>query len=180
VELIPDQRALAELGWIIALADMLVLIWYVLFIGAAKVPTVVWGVFLAAMLLSSGFTKPDRSMVKRLLLGFAASMLPLLSTFSDTMSYVRLFAVGLASYYIASAFNSLGVATAETATWFMAVPVLIFGHGLNIGLATIAIFAHGVRLNMLEFSNNAGVQWGGYAYRPFSTSIIANSGKEPL
>mgnify|MGYP001812995507 FL=1 len=119
-------------------------------------------------------------MVKRLLLGFAASMLPLLSTFSDTMSYVRLFAVGLASYYIASAFNSLGVATAETATWFMAVPVLIFGHGLNIGLATIAIFAHGVRLNMLEFSNNAGVQWGGYAYRPFSTSIIANSGKEPL
>jgi V/A-type H+-transporting ATPase subunit I len=118
--------------------------------------------------------------VKRILLGFAASMLPLLSTFSDTMSYVRLFTVGLASYYIASAFNSLGVKMAETMTWFAAIPVLIFGHGLNIGLATIAIFAHGVRLNMLEFSNNAGVQWGGYAYRPFSTSIIANSGKEPL
>jgi V/A-type H+-transporting ATPase subunit I len=180
VELIPDQRALAELGWIIALADMLVLIWHVLFIGADRVPTAVWWVFLAAMLLSSWFTKPDRSMAKRLLFGFASSMLPLLSTFSDTMSYVRLFAVGLASYYIASAFNSLGVAMAETATWFMAVPVLIFGHGLNIGLATIAIFAHGVRLNMLEFSNNAGVQWGGYAYRPFSTSNIANSGRESL
>jgi V/A-type H+-transporting ATPase subunit I len=180
VELIPDQRALAELGWIIALADMLVLIWHVLFIGADRVPTAVWWVFLAAMLLSSWFTKPDRSMAKRLLFGFASSMLPLLSTFSDTMSYVRLFAVGLASNYIASAFNSLGVAMAETATWFMAVPVLIFGHGLNIGLATIAIFAHGVRLNMLEFSNNAGVQWGGYAYRPFSTSNIANSGRESL
>jgi V/A-type H+-transporting ATPase subunit I len=180
VELIPDQRALAELGWIITLADMLVLIWHVLFIGAAKVPAVVWGVLLAAMLLSSWLTKPERSVVKRILLGFAASMLPLLSTFSDTMSYVRLFTVGLASYYIASAFNSLGVKMAETMTWFAAIPVLIFGHGLNIGLATIAIFAHGVRLNMLEFSNNAGVQWGGYAYRPFSTSIIANSGKEPL
>ena len=179
VELIPDQRALAELGWIIALADMLVLIWHVLFIGADRVPAAVWGVLLAAMLLASWFGKPDRSMAKRFLFGFGASMLPLLSTFSDTMSYVRLFAVGLASYYIASAFNSLGAAMAESATWFTAVPVIIFGHGLNIGLATIAIFAHGVRLNMLEFSNNAGVQWGGYAYRPFSTSNIATSGKEP-
>jgi V/A-type H+-transporting ATPase subunit I len=180
VKLIPDQRALAELGWIIALADMLVLIWHVLFIGADRVPAAVWKVFLAAMLLSAWFGKPDRNPAKRLLLGFASSMLHLLSTFSDTMSYVRLFAVGLASYYIASAFNSLGVAMAETATWFAAVPIIIFGHGLNIGLATIAIFAHGVRLNMLEFSNNAGVQWGGYAYRPFSTSNIANSGKESL
>jgi V/A-type H+-transporting ATPase subunit I len=159
---------------------MLVLIWHVLFIDTDKAPTAVWWVFLAAMLLSSGFTKPDRSMFKRLLLGFASSMLSLLSTFSDTMSYVRLFAVGLASYYIASAFNSLGVAMAETATWFAAVPVLIIGHGLNTGLATIAIFAHGVRLNMLEFSNNAGVQWGGYAYRPFSANNITSSGKEPL
>jgi V/A-type H+-transporting ATPase subunit I len=178
VELIPDQRALAELGWIIALADMLVLIWHLLFIGADRVPGAVWGVLLAAMLLSSWFGKPTGNMAKRLLLGFASSMFPLLSTFSDTLSYVRLFAVGLASYHIASAFNALGVEIAETATWFTAVPVLIFGHGLNIGLATIAIFAHGVRLNMLEFSNNAGVQWGGYAYRPFSTSNIATSGKD--
>jgi V/A-type H+-transporting ATPase subunit I len=178
VELIPDQRALAELGWIIALADMLVLIWHLLFIGADSIPTAVWGVLLVAMLLSSWFAKPARNVAKRLLFGFASSMFPLLSTFSDTMSYLRLFAVGLASYYIASAFNSLGVRVAETATWFTAVPVLIFGHGLNIGLATIAIFAHGVRLNMLEFSSNAGVQWGGYAYRPFSTSTIATSGKD--
>jgi hypothetical protein len=144
------------------------------------VPTTVWGVLLAAMLpLSSWFGKPDRNMAKRLLLGFASSMLPLLSTFSDTMSYVRLFAVGLASYYIASAFNTLAAALAETATWLAAVPVLLLGHGLNIGLATIAIFAHGVRLNMLEFSNHAGVQWGGYAYRPFSITTSTISRKEP-
>jgi V/A-type H+-transporting ATPase subunit I len=178
VELIPDQRALAELGWIIALGDMLALIWHVLFIGADRVPAAVWWVLLAAMLLASWFGKPNRNMAKRLLFGFGASMLPLLSTFSDTMSYVRLFAVGLASYYIASAFNALGVKMAETATWFTAVPVLIFGHGLNIGLATIAILAHGVRLNMLEFSNNAGVQWGGYAYKPFSANNMTTSRKE--
>jgi V/A-type H+-transporting ATPase subunit I len=60
----------------------------------------------------------------------------------------------------------------------VAVPILIFGHGLNIALATIAIFAHGVRLNMLEFSNHAGVQWNGYAYRPFNTEKNNISGED--
>jgi V/A-type H+-transporting ATPase subunit I len=39
----------------------------------------------------------------------------------------------------------------------------------------IALFAHGVRLNMLEFSNNLGMQWIGYSYKPFSKN---NSGVE--
>lgn len=178
VEFIPDQRALAELGWAIALADMLVLIWHLLFIGVSRAPVVLIWVLLAAVLLASWFGRPAGGVVKRLLLGFASSLLPLLSTFSDTMSYIRLFAVGLASYFIASAFNILASQVAETATWFAAVPILLFGHGLNIGLAAIAIFAHGVRLNMLEFSNNAGVQWGGYAYRPFSTGHVTISGED--
>ena len=178
VEFIPDQRALAELGWALALADMLVLIWHLLFIGLDRVPVVVWWVLLAAVLLSSCFGRPASGMVKRILLGFAASLLPLVNTFSDTMSYIRLFAVGLASYFIASAFNTLAAQVAETATWFAAVPILLFGHGLNIGLAAIAIFAHGVRLNMLEFSNNAGVKWAGYAYRPFGAGHVTIPGED--
>jgi V/A-type H+-transporting ATPase subunit I len=178
VELIPDQRALAEFGWVIVLAGMLVLIWHLLFVGVDRVPTQLWWVLLAAVLLCSWFGKPEGKGGKRILVGFASSMLPFLSTFSDTMSYIRLFAVGLASYYIASAFNALAVQIAEAATWFSAVPVLVFGHGLNIGLAAIAIFAHGVRLNMLEFSNNVGVQWGGYAYRPFTRRQLSISGED--
>ena len=66
--------------------------------------------------------------------------------------------MGLASYYIAVAFNGLGAKVAGSATWIGGAPIVIFGHALNIGLAAIAIFAHGVRLNMLEFSNNVGVK----------------------
>lgn len=178
VELIPDQRALAELGWIVVLGGMLVLIWHLLFVGVAEIPGVLWWVLLGAFLLSAWFGRPTGGVVKRMLTGFAASMLPLLNTFSDTMSYLRLFAVGLASYFIASAFNTLGARVADAATWFAAAPVLVFGHSLNIGLAAIAIFAHGVRLNMLEFSNNVGVQWAGYAYRPFTAEPHNTSGKE--
>jgi V/A-type H+-transporting ATPase subunit I len=91
------------------------------------------------------------------------------------MSYIRLMAVGLASYYIAAAFNTLAGSLAGAATWAAGAPVVLFGHALNIGLAVIAIFAHGVRLNMLEFSNNAGVQWAGYAYQPFAANAPEES-----
>ncbi len=177
VEIIPDQRALAEIGWIIAIADMLVIIWYLLFMGIDRTPTSVWWVLGAGVFMAACFSKPDKSMIKRIFLGLSVSMLPLLSTFTDTMSYVRLFAVGLSSFYIASSFNTMAMQMAEATNWFAAVPILIFGHGLNIALATIAIFAHGVRLNMLEFSNHAGVQWNGYPYRPFNTEIKNISGE---
>jgi len=168
----PDQRSLAEVGWCGVLGGMLILIWYLMFIDVKQTPTYVWGIIGGAMLLPILFASPSRNPAKRVGAGLAGSLLPLLSTFSDTMSYVRLMAVGLASYYIAAAFNTLAALLADAITWYSVAPevVLLFGHGLNIALAAIAIFAHGVRLNMLEFSSNAGVQWSGFAYAPFTAA----------
>ena len=172
VDYAPDQRFLAELGWCTVLASMLILIWYLMFIGIEQTPPYVWYVMGAGLVLPILFGRPSRHPLKRIGGGFGSALLPLLSTFSDTMSYVRLMAVGLASYYIASAFNSLASILADAITWYSVAPevVLLFGHTLNIGLAAIAIFAHGVRLNMLEFSNNAGVQWAGFPYAPFAAA----------
>jgi V/A-type H+-transporting ATPase subunit I len=165
----PDLRALAQVGWCLFLWAMLGIIW-LLFFGSEALPVPMILIYLAGGLgaaLFVLFTAPSKNPVKMVGVGFASSLLPMLSTFSDTMSYIRLMAVGMASYYIAVAFNTLGGIVAEAATWFAGAPIVIFGHALNIGLCVIAIFAHGVRLNMLEFSNNAGVQWLGYAYAPF-------------
>ncbi len=112
------------------------------------------------------FESPDRNPVKMVGLGLANFPLSMLSAFSDVMSYVRLMAVGLASGILAASFNELAFSTGSLAT---AIPVLVLGHALNFGLALIALFAHGVRLNMLEFSNNLGMEWSGYPYQPFST-----------
>ncbi len=164
----PDSRAIADIGWSLALAGMLGVIWYMVFDGC-PVPSMIWLIGLAVGLgLAITFTSPNRNPLKRIGIGFASSLLPLISTFSDTMSYIRLMAVGMASYYIAYAFNDLGSTVAGAGTWAAAAPILVFGHALNIILILIAIFAHGVRLNMLEFSNNAGVEWAGYPYNPFS------------
>ena len=180
VELWPNVRAFAEVGWIIILSDMMALIWFLMFIGADQVPPIVGLVLLVGLACVTWCSEPHGSPVKRILTGFASSILPLLGTFSDIMSYIRLFAVGLASYYIAAAFNGLGAQVADSATWIAGAPIVIFGHALNLGLAAIAIFAHGVRLNMLEFSNNVGVKWAGYAYQPFTRNDRTSNGESEL
>jgi len=180
IKLFPNVRAFSEIAWMAILIDMLVLIWHLMFIGVDKMPAWIGYVLLIGFITASWFTSPMRNPLKRFLVGLASSILPLLSTFSDIMSYIRLFAVGLASYYIAAAFNGLGAQVAGSATWIGGAPIVIFGHALNIGLAAIAIFAHGVRLNMLEFSNNVGVKWAGYAYRPFTKDEKISIGENEL
>jgi V/A-type H+-transporting ATPase subunit I len=179
----PSSKALSEIGWCLVLLAMLAIVWklFSLSLPAFAVPD--WLVLGAVAVLAFGyvlavvFAYPEYAPAKRIGVGFASSLLPLIGTFGDTMSYIRLMAVGLASYYIAAAFNGLGamVASAHPALWALGVPVIVIGHALNIGLALIAIFAHGVRLNMLEFSTNAGVQWAGYPYEPFAKQQIKES-----
>lgn len=167
--LAPSRRAIACLGWILFLWGMLGLIWSMFFAARPLLPArVVEGLLLAGGLLVILFTHPVRNPAKRLGLGLASALLPALSAFSDTISYIRLMAVGLATVYIGDAFNSMSIQLAGAATWFAGAPLLVAGHTLNVAMAVIAVFAHGVRLNMLEFSTNAGIEWSGYPYEPFA------------
>jgi V/A-type H+/Na+-transporting ATPase subunit I len=167
----PASEAIAEIGWCVVLTAMLGLIW-ILFFGSGEAPHWLPSAVIAGLATGLAvvifFGAPDPSLARRLGMGLAGSLLPLTGTFSDTLSYIRLMAVGLASYYLGFATNTLAAQLAATATWFAGSFVLILGHLINIGLVLIAIFAHGVRLNLLEFSSNAGVQWTGYPYRPFA------------
>lgn len=170
----PNIRALGELGWCGFLVGMLGIIWMLFFPDAMWMPMQV----MAVLLIAGGamvilFTFPSRNPAKMLGLGIVANILPFISTFSDTMSYIRLMAVGLASYYIAKAFNTLAYDIGSGSAWMIpaAALIVVLAHTLNIILGVIAIFAHGVRLNMLEFSSNAGVQWTGHAYTPFSRTF---------
>jgi V/A-type H+-transporting ATPase subunit I len=113
------------------------------------------------------FAHPDRNPLKMLGLGLANFPLSAIGTFGDTVSYVRLMAIGLAGSALAGAFNDMG----GQLPWYAMIPVLMAGHALNAALSIISLFAHGVRLNMLEFSNNLGMQWSGYAYEPFSRRL---------
>jgi V/A-type H+-transporting ATPase subunit I len=166
----PDARAWSEVGWSAVMLGMLGIVWMLFFEVPSPVLHAALALLAVGVLAVVLFSYPRAGPIKRIGMGFAGSLLPLINTFGDIMSYIRLMAVGLASYYIAAAFNDLGVQVAggNSILWIVGAVVIVFGHALNIALILIAIFAHGVRLNMLEFSRSAGVEWAGYRFEPFA------------
>ncbi|MCE5278004.1 MAG: hypothetical protein LLG03_08250 [Planctomycetaceae bacterium] len=163
VLLYPSLTYLCKVGWSIFLWGMYGAVLYFVLGGAINWQTAYPYLLIAGGVLAIGFAAPSRNIFKTIALGLANFPLSMLGTFSDIMSYVRLMAVGLAGSILAMSFNELAVGAGP----ILMVPILIFGHGLNIGLCMIALFAHGVRLNVLEFSNNFGMEWSGHPYQPF-------------
>jgi V/A-type H+-transporting ATPase subunit I len=110
------------------------------------------------------FSANEGGIFARLGAGFGAILQNASACFSDIVSYIRLWAVGLAGGKVAMAFNAI----AAMVPWFVVkVPIYVFGHGINIILGVIAVLAHGVRLNLLEFSNHLELEWAGRKYDPF-------------
>lgn len=175
----PHQKAIAELGWCAFLTGMFGVVW-AMFSPTPILPVPgILGLLIAGGAMIVLFSAPDRNPFKRLGLGLLANIMPAINTFGDTISYIRLMAVGLASYYIASAFNGLGMEAIRAGWWYWLPGAMIFlaAHALNLILCLIAIFAHGVRLNMLEFSSNSGVQWAGHPYAPFASKTPLHEGE---
>jgi V/A-type H+-transporting ATPase subunit I len=95
-------------------------------------------------------------------------MLSIFNLFSDIVSYIRLWAVGLAGAAIAATVNELaGPMMGKFAFMIVAIILLVFGHGLNMILNLLSVIVHGVRLNTLEFSSHLGMTWSGYKFKPF-------------
>ena len=121
-----------------------------------------------SLVLVFGFTLKGNELKSR---GIELGMLPLnvMSCLGDIISYVRLFAVGLASVKVAQNFNDMavGLALPIWIKWIPLVLILLVGHVLNFAMAGLSILVHAVRLNTLEFSNHKGISWAGYAFKPF-------------
>lgn len=95
-------------------------------------------------------------------------LLGVVNVFSDIVSYIRLWAVGLAGAAISDTVNTMaGPILGHAILFIAAVALLVFGHGLNMILNLLSVIVHGVRLNTLEFSTHLGVSWSGIKYSPF-------------
>lgn len=96
-------------------------------------------------------------------------LLGVVNVFSDIVSYIRLWAVGLAGAAISGTVNTMaGPMIGHAAMFLVLIILLVFGHGLNMMLNLLSVIVHGVRLNTLEFSNHLGMSWSGFKYKPFS------------
>lgn len=163
----PSPRALGEIGWISIL--------WALFFMAGKlvinrsVPSIASVLFIVGVVLALVFSNFSKNVLKGMMVTLGDLPLSIISSFSDIVSYLRLFAVGYASVVVAQSFNdmALGAGIGSVLSGLIAAVVLFFGHGLNIVLGLMSVVVHGIRLNMLEFSGHLNMQWAGQPYEPF-------------
>jgi V/A-type H+-transporting ATPase subunit I len=170
VRLFPNTKFLAEVGWV-------GIIWFMYFtagsvVGVLPSPGVAMKCILgiSILLIACFMLKKEELKTEGANLG----MLPLniISCLGDIISYVRLFAVGLASVKVAENFNSMALGLDMHLVFKLPcmILILLLGHGLNFAMAGLSVLVHAVRLNTLEFSNHKGITWSGFAFNPFKRS----------
>ncbi len=174
----PRIVALAQLGWLSLVLGLYYLVLQLVLDPSLTMPA--WAVPMIAGGLGSvivfGSQEQGTNFFVGIAKGFAniiTTVLDGVSAFSDIISYIRLYAVGLASLAIAQAFNEMGAGIGSGLDGVVGIVaaalVLALGHTLNLAMGALSVVVHGVRLNMLEFSGHLGMEWTGVQYAPFKS-----------
>jgi len=158
----PSLAVLADLGWI-------ALLWSGFFIARTLILDASYPAFVNKMIVSGIslvilFSSPQKNILKMLGQGLGTLVLSLMNNFTDVVSYVRLFAVGLAGVTISNTVNTLAAGFGDN--FLLKALILFLGHSINMVLGPMSVLVHGVRLNVLEFSGHAGLSWNGVSYKP--------------
>ena len=168
-----DLSWVADLGWMIAIVSMYLVALYLVIGDNIPIVPVFGGVGVAFILVVLfGGMSPDKTFAQGLKSGVADSFTVFLNTiscFGNVMSYIRLFAVGMAGLAISQSFNGIA-AGFKGPLVIVGIVVVIVGHALNLIMCFLSVVVHGVRLNVLEFSGQAGLEWTGVAYEPFEVN----------
>lgn len=174
-------RVLGEIGSMIELLGMFYLVLslvvngevfsFGLVISGIPVGTLAIAFVAIGFVMNFVFVNYNGSILKSILeslVNIVSVLLGIFNLFSDIVSYIRLWAVGLAGGAISATVNEMaGPLLGHFAFMIFAIILLVFGHGLNMILNVLSVIVHGVRLNTLEFSNHLGMSWSGYKFRPF-------------
>lgn len=169
-------------GWAHALAPTA---WLVVLLGGALVfalpklnfvvPEVVkyvlYGIVGLSLLVVFFYNTPGKNPLVNFGAGLWTTYNVASGLLGDTLSYIRLFAIGLTGGILGSVFNQLAIEQTAGLPIFLQIPlmviILVLGHGLNIGLAMISSFVHPLRLTFVEYYKNSEFEGGGKAYTPF-------------
>jgi V/A-type H+-transporting ATPase subunit I len=170
----PRLQALAPFGWILVAVGG-----FTLWLGMSAAEPVALaetagysGIGLGLALVFFGASSRPVTGLGAVLMRVVDGLLALTQVtkmFGDTLSYLRLFALGLASASLALTFNDLARqvgAQVPGLGLLLEILLLLIGHGLNLALGLVSGVVHGLRLNYIEFYNWA-LSGEGYPFRPF-------------
>ena len=90
----------------------------------------------------------------------------------DVLSYLRLYALGLAGAKLGEAFNAIGLQALGDGGlgWIPFILIVVIGHTLNVAMCVLGAFVHPLRLNFLEFFKNSGYEGSGRNYNPLQST----------
>jgi V/A-type H+-transporting ATPase subunit I len=171
---------LKPIGWIAVILGGL----FLLLSHGTKIEPGMWNLgfdFIAgglALVVLFGSNRPVKSFSSALLrlLSGLGSLFDITKLFGDALSYLRLFALGLASASLAITFNQIASQITKGIPGIgllLAILVLLGGHALNLLLGIINGFVHGLRLNYIEFFNWA-LSEEGYPFKAFRKMEIGS------
>ncbi|MCD6337730.1 MAG: hypothetical protein J7M01_05820 [Candidatus Marinimicrobia bacterium] len=170
IDNLPKLKAFEHLGWFALTAGSFTLVLNLVLgmpMPSFTVPLMAGGF---GFIVIFGAQEKGKSFFKGVLTGLGGAFntfLNAISSFSNIISYIRLFAVGMATVAIATAFNDMAAGMMQGPAIIGGVIVLIIGHSLNLVMGLLSVMVHGIRLNLLEFSGQLGLEWTGYKYVPF-------------
>lgn len=131
---------------------------------------VLYGIAGICVLLALFYNSPGKNIFANLGMGLWDTYNMASGLLGDTLSYIRLFAIGLTGAILGGVFNTLAMTVTSTMPIWAAIPVgliiFLFGHGLNFGLTMISSLVHPVRLTYVEYFNNSEYEGGGTGYEP--------------
>jgi len=170
----PALAAVSEVGW-------LMILWGMFFVANMLIlerdfPPAAKGLFFMGPALVVLFSHPSKHILKTIGSGIGALLNNLVNSFTDIVSYIRLFAVSLATVAVADAFNqaAMGIGFDNLLAGFITALILVVGHVFNMALGAMSILVHGLRLNVLEFSSHLNLEWKGFPYQPFRKTEESN------
>jgi V/A-type H+-transporting ATPase subunit I len=175
----PDLKFLSQAGSLLLLLGMFNAALN-LVIDATRFPITNWAIvciavgFFLVFIFGNWNGKLGSSLLESLK-NIIPTFLGTVSVFADIVSYIRLWAVGLAGLALAQTVNGMAGGLLSGPSKFIidlilkfiiAAVILVAAHALNFLLTVLSVIVHGIRLNMLEFSGHLGMEWSGYKYDP--------------
>ncbi len=170
------QLAIGTIGWLLlfATAGLFEFVWKDAEKNALMeiAPSVLYGLSLVMIVFFSG-TGP---VFMRAMGGIWEIYNTVTSIFGDLLSYIRLFALGIASSILGLVINQMAISfgSAPYIGPVIFVLIIVIGHTANLAISSLGAFVHPMRLTFVEFYKNAGFQGTGKPYQPFSKRVNNN------
>lgn len=133
--------------------------------------TVLYGIAGAGLVVAFLYNTPGKNVFLNFGTGLWNTYNIASGLLGDTLSYIRLFAIGLTGSILGGVFNTLAISMTDgmniVARVICMLLILLVGHSINIGLCTISSLVHPLRLIFVEYYKNAEFEGGGKAYQPY-------------